>query len=154
MVRLPGSVLFACDNNAVRSPMAEGIMKHYFGETVYVDSAGVRSGDLEPFAVAAMAEASIDISRHKAKGFDELQDSSFDIIVSLSPGAQHTAVEMTRTMACDLLYWQTFDPTAVRGSREVRLDAYREARDFLVRKILEVFGPEGGAKLPPIQGIP
>lgn len=154
MERLPGSVLFACDNNAVRSAMAEGIMKHYFGETVYVDSVGVRSGNLEPFAVAAMAEAGIDISRHKAKRFDELQDSSFDIIVSLSPGAQHAAVEMTRTMACDLLYWQTFDATAVRGSREVRLDAYREARDFLVRKILAVFTPKGGTDLPPIQGIP
>ena len=123
-------------------------MKHYFGETVYVDSAGVRSAELEPFAVAALAEAGIDISRHKAKRFDELQDTSFDIIISLSPGAQHTAVEMTRTMACDLLYWQTFDATAVRGSREVRLDAYREARDFLVRRILDVFGPENGAPPP------
>jgi protein-tyrosine-phosphatase len=152
-VRRPSSVLFACDHNAVRSPMAEGIMKHYFGDTVYVDSVGIRSGELERFAVAAMAEADIDISAHKPKRFDELQDTSFDIIVSLSPGAQHAAVELTRTMACDLLYWQTFDATAVRGSREVRLDAFRQTRDLLAAKILDVFDPDEGLGPLSISGI-
>ena len=153
-VRRPSSVLFACDHNAVRSPMAEGIMKHYFGDTVYVDSVGIRSGELEPFAVAAMAEANIDISSHTPKRFDELHDTSFDVIVSLSPGAQHTAVELTRTMACDLMYGQTLDATAVRGSREVRLDAYRQARDLLAAKILDVFGPDDGLGPLTITGIP
>jgi len=152
-VRRPSSVLFACDHNAVRSPMAEGIMKHYFGDTVYVDSVGIRSGELEPFAVAAMAEAEIDISAHKPKRLDDLQDTSFDIIVSLSPGAQHAAVELTRTMACDLLYWQTLDATAVRGSREVRLDAFRQARDLLAAKILDVFGGDEGLGPLSISGI-
>ena len=117
-------------------------MKHHFSEVVYVDSVGVRSGVLEPFAVAAMAETGMDISGHQPKQFDQLQDTSFDIIVSLSPGAQHTAVELTRTMACDLVYWQTFDATAVRGNRETRLEAYRQARDFLAKQILDVFGAQ------------
>ena len=102
MTDLPGSILFACSMNAVRSPMAEGLMKHYFGNHVYVDSVGVRGEEVDPFAVTVMAEIGIDISKHKPKLFDELEDSSFDIVVSLSHEAQHSAVEMTRTMACEL----------------------------------------------------
>jgi protein-tyrosine-phosphatase len=126
--------------NAVRSPMAEGLMKHYFGNRVYVDSVGVRPADVDPFAVAVMDEIGIDISRHKPKLFDQLEDSSFDIVVSLSPEAQHSAVEMTRTMACELEFWHTFDATFVQGRREQVVAAYREVRDFLQAKILERFG--------------
>jgi protein-tyrosine-phosphatase len=136
---LPGSVLFACTHNAIRSPMAEGLMKRFYGHVVYVDSVGVRAGPLDPFAVAVMDEIGIDISRHRSKSFDDLEDSSFDVIVSLSPEAQHKAVEMTRTMACEVLFWHTFDPTAVDGSREVRLEAYRQVRDTLHRRIREHF---------------
>ena len=126
MGELPGSVLYACTNNAVRSPMAEGLMKHFYGRAVFVDSVGVRAGQLDPFAVAVMDEIGIDISRHRPKSFAELEDTSFDLIISLSPEAQHQAVELTRTVACEVEFWHTFDPTAVRGSREVRLEAYRE----------------------------
>jgi protein-tyrosine-phosphatase len=126
--------------NAVRSPMAEGLMKHYFGNRVYVDSVGVRPADVDPFAVAVMNEIGIDISRHRPKLFDQLEDSSFDIVVSLSPEAQHSAVEMTRTMACELEFWHTFDATFVQGRREQVVAAYREVRDFLQAKILERFG--------------
>ena len=145
MDRLPGSVLFACDNNAVRSPMAEGMMKLLFGAVVYVDSAGVRKGELDPFAVAVMQELGADISRHKPKTFDDLQDSSFDVIISLSPSAQHSAVEMTRASSCDLLFWQTFDATAARGNRETILGAYREARDLIRQRIEATFGPAPSA---------
>jgi protein-tyrosine phosphatase len=132
---LPGSILFACTNNAIRSPMAEGLMKRFYGHIVYVDSVGVRAGALDPFAVAVMDEIGIDISRHRPKSFADLEDSSFDLIISLSPEAQHQAVEMTRTMSCEVLFWHTFDPTAVDGSREVRMDAYRQVRDTLQRRI-------------------
>lgn len=115
-------------------------MKHYFGNRVYVDSVGVRPADVDPFAVAVMDEIGIDISRHKPKLFDQLEDSSFDIVVSLSPEAQHSAVEMTRTMACELEFWHTFDATFVQGRREQVVAAYREVRDFLQAKILERFG--------------
>ena len=139
MSDLPGAVLFACTQNSIRSAMAEGLMKHLFGHAVYVDSAGVRTRDVDGFAVAVMEEIGIDISRHNAKSFDDLEDSSFDLIVSLSPEAQHSAVEMTRTMACDVEFWNTFDPSVVEGSRDTVLDAYRQVRDVLQRRIIERF---------------
>lgn len=135
MADLPGSVLFACTNNAVRSPMAEGLMKHFYGRRVYVDSVGVRAGEIDGFAVAAMEEIGIDISAHRGKSFADLQDTSFDVVVTLSPEAQHRAVEMTRTMACEVEFWHTFDATAVHGNREARLAAYREVRDALLARI-------------------
>ena len=96
-MREPSAVLFACTQNAVRSPMAEAIMKHVIGMKAYVDSCGVRNGDLDPFAVEVLKEVGIDISHHAPKSFDQMEDDFFDVIVSLSPEAQHRAIEMTRT---------------------------------------------------------
>ncbi len=135
MEDLPRAVLFSCTLNSVRSPMAEGLLKHFLGHKIYVDSAGVRRGEIDPFAVAVMEEIGIDLSRHHAKSFDELADTSYDLIVSLSPEAQHKAVELTRTMACEVEFWPIMDPTWVEGSREARLAAYREVRDELRRRI-------------------
>ncbi len=138
--RLPGAVLFACTMNAVRSVMAEALMKYLLGHRVYVDSAGVRIGEeVDPFVIAVLDEIGIDVTRHHAKSFDDLEDSSFDLIVSLSPEAQHSAVEMTRTMACEVEYWPTFDASIVEGSREQRLNAYREVRDQLMQRIKQRF---------------
>lgn len=138
--RLPSSILFACDQNTVRSPIAEAICKARFGTKIYVESVGVRAGEAaDPFAIAVMEEVGIDLSRHTPKTFEDLHDTSFDWIVSLSPAAQHTAVELTRTMACDLVFWHTFEATSVRGSRETILDAYREVRDALTRRIETAF---------------
>jgi len=139
MPDLPSAVLFACTHNAVRSPMAEGILKHLHGSTVFVDSAGVREGELDPFIVAVMDEMGIDISRYRPKLFDDLEDTSFDEVISLSPEAQHKAVEMTRVMACEVVFWRTMDPSIVEGSRETRLDAYRQVRDQLMARIKERF---------------
>ena len=142
MADLPDSVLFACTQNAVRSPMAEAILKHLLGHRVYVDSVGVRGGEINPFVIEVMQEVGIDVSRHRGKTFDELEDTSFDVIVSLSPEAQHRAVEMTRTMACEVEFWHIMDPSIIEGSREVCLDAYRQVRDELMRRIKERFPPE------------
>jgi protein-tyrosine-phosphatase len=145
MTRSPSSVLFACTFNAVRSPMAAALMKHLHGRHIYVDSVGVRAAEIDPFAVAVMDEIGMDIAKHQAKTFDELEDTSFDLVISLSPEAQHSAVELTRTMACDVEFWPTHDPTAVEGSREEMLDAYRVVRDHLRQRILARFplGPGG-----------
>jgi protein-tyrosine-phosphatase len=143
----PQAVLFACGLNSVRSPMAAGLFRELFGKTVYVGSAGVQRGELDPFAVAAMAELGIDISRHKPHTFeelDELEGLNFDLIVTLSPPAHHKALELTRTLAAEVEYWPTHDPTAAEGSREQRLDAYREVRDELMARIRERFGRGGG----------
>ena len=136
---LPSAVLFACTYNAVRSAMAEGILKHMHGHRIFVDSVGVREGELDPFAVQVMDEIGIDITNHRPKTFDDLEDSSFDEVISLSPEAQHRAVEMTRVMACETLFWNTFDPTLVEGNRETRLAAYRQVRDELMMKIQKTF---------------
>jgi protein-tyrosine-phosphatase len=144
----PQAVLFACDMNAVRSPMAAGLLRQLFGKTVYVSSAGVRKGELDPFAIAAMEEIGIDIARHKPVTFEELEDVeglNFDLIVTLSPPAHHKALELTRTSAAEVEYWPMLDPTGVEGSREQRLDAYRAVRDELMARIRERFGrPSGG----------
>lgn len=135
MSNLPSSVLFACTHNAIRSPMAEGILKHLLGDRVYVDSVGVRAGEIDAFAVAVIDEIGIDISRHRSKTFEGLEDTYFDLVVSLSPEAQHKAVEMTRTMAAEVEYWKTMDPSYVHGNREVRIKVYREVRDELLQRI-------------------
>lgn len=131
----PSAVLFACTMNSVRSPMAEGLMKHYAGTSIYVDSCGLRHGELDPFVIEVMGEVNVDISHHRPKSFDMLEDGFFDLIVSLSPEAQHRATEFTRTMACDIEYWPMLDVTMIEGSREVRLDAYRALRDQLNARI-------------------
>ena len=135
MSDLPDAVLFACNRNSVRSPMAEGLLKHLLGHRIYVDSAGVRASAIDPFVIEVMDEIGIDMSNHRGKSFENLEDTSYDIIVSLSPEAQHQAVELTRTMACEVEFWNTLDPTIIEGNRETRLEAYRQVRDQLKRRI-------------------
>lgn len=143
---LPGAVLFACTMNAVRSPMAAAILAHLAGRRVYVESAGVRAGEADPFVVAVMQEIGIDVSRHRPHTLAELADTSFDLVVTLSPEAHHTALELTRTMAVDVEYWPTLDATVKlgQGSREQILADYRAVRDVLFRKIKIRFGITGG----------
>lgn len=143
----PHAVLFACGMNAVRSPMAAGLLRQMLGTAVYVGSAGVQKGELDPFAVAAMEEIGIDISRHKPMTFEELSELeglNFDLIVTLSPRAHHKALELTRDVAADVEYWPTADPTAVEGNREQRLNAYRDVRDQLMARVRERFGRPSG----------
>jgi protein-tyrosine-phosphatase len=123
--------------------MAEGLLKHFLGRRIFVDSVGVRSRPIDGFVVAVMDELGIDMSKHRPKTFDDLEDTSFDLIISLSPEAQHKAVDMTRTMACEVEFWPTHDPSVVEGSREVQLEAYREVRDTLLRRIRERFPATG-----------
>jgi protein-tyrosine-phosphatase len=134
----PQAVLFACGMNTVRSPMAAALLKQMLGSSLYVGSAGVRKGELDPFAAAAMEEIGIDIHAHRPMTFEELDDLeglNFDLIVTLAPEAHHRALELTRTLAAEVEYWPTADPTAIEGSREQRLDAYREVRDQLLERI-------------------
>jgi protein-tyrosine-phosphatase len=147
MSELPGSVLFACTHNAIRSAMAENIMRLLHGRRVYVQSAGIRPGELDPFAVAVMDEIGIDLSRHRSRSFDELEDDYFDLVISLSPEAQHRAVELTRTSHCELEFWRMPDPSLVEGSRETQLEAYRDLRDLLLRRIAERFPTEGAPRV-------
>jgi protein-tyrosine-phosphatase len=138
----PLAVLFACGQNSVRSPIAAGLFAQMFGPSTYVSSAGVRKGELDPFAVAVMAELGLDISKHKPVTFEELDEwegLNFDLIITLAPEAHHRALELTRTSGVDVEYWPTADPTVVEGSRAQRLDAYREIRDQLTERIRQRF---------------
>lgn len=144
MADLPGSILFACSLNAIRSPMAEAIMKYLHGRRVFVQSAGLRAGELDPFAVAALDEIGIDLAAHHPRTFDQLDDDYFDLVVSLSPEAQHRAVELTRASATELEFWHMPDPSLFEGSREVRMEAYRALRDLLLRRIGQRFPVPGG----------
>jgi protein-tyrosine-phosphatase len=139
----PQAVLFACARNVVRSPMAAALFGHVFGRSVYVRSAGARKGEADGFAAEVLDEIGLDLGKHKPMTFEELEDwegLNFDLIVTLAPEAHHKALELTRTLAVDVEYWPTPDPSATEGSRAQRLDAYREVRDMLLARIKERFG--------------
>lgn len=136
----PTSVLFACSLNSVRSPMAEALAKHLSPRQIYIQSAGVKKGELDPFAVTVLEEIGLDLSGHKPHTFEEIEDSNFDLCITLAPEAHHKALDLTRTMAMEVEYWPTADPQLANGSREQILDAYRGVRDGLMRRIRERLG--------------
>ena len=146
----PHSVLFCCDHNSVRSPMAEGIMKKYYGTRIFVQSAGVKSDvDVDGFSVAVCSEIGVELERHRVRTFREMEEwgdriGSYDLIVALSPAAQRQALEYTRWHAIDVEYWPIFDPTGLGETREDRLAAYRQARDQVTERIRDRFGPPDG----------
>lgn len=138
----PQAVLFVCGHNAVRSPMAASLFRQLTGGRTYVASAGVRKGELDPFAVAVMAEIGLEIGDHRPITLEELEDwegLNFDLIITLSPEAHHRAIELTRTLAAEVEYWPMPDPTIAEGSREQRLEHYRALRDLLIKRIKERF---------------
>ena len=147
MPQLPQSVLFCCDHNAVRSPMAEGLMKKFYGHETYVQSAGVLADmDVDGFAISVCAELRIELARHKTRSLDEMQKlgdelSSFDLIVALSPASQSKAKEITRFYALQVEYWSIMDPTATGETRDQKLEAYRQARDQIIEQLIAKFGP-------------
>ena len=147
MKTLPSSVLFACSQNSVRSPMAEALAKRLYGQSSYIDSVGVRADEVDNFAAAVLDEIGIDVHRHHAKTFDDVDPSSFDLIVTLSPEAHHSALEFARNSATEVEYWPIPDATAVEGSRETRLQAYRQVRDLILRRLKERFGVPSGPTL-------
>lgn len=137
---LPQAVLFACSQNVIRSPMAEAIMRHFYGRKVFVASCGVRPGERDPFVDAVLEEMGVELGKFRPRGFDDLEDTSFDMVISLSPEAHHRALELTRTNSIEAEYWPTLDPSVVTGSREQILDGYRAVRDGLVKRIRARFG--------------
>lgn len=141
----PSSVLFACNLNAIRSPMAEALVKHYFGDRIYVDSCGVEAGEQDSFATAVMAEMGIDLSHHRPKSFDELVDTSFDLVIALTPEALACAEDMARASSIEVEYWPTSDPGSDgsgEGNREARLAVYRALRDEIARLVQKRFSAD------------
>lgn len=143
---LPQSVLFCCDYNAVRSPMAEGIMKKFYGTGTYVQSVGVMNDlEIDGFAIAVCEELGIELSRHRSRSFDEMQEwgddlSSFDLIIALSPASQRRALDLTRLFHLTVDYWPIMDPTGLGETREAKLASYRQTRDQIVDQLLRRWG--------------
>lgn len=144
---LPSSVLFCCDHNAIRSPMAEGIAKRLYGHSFYVQSAGVRNDmEIDGFAIAACAEIGVPLERHRSRSFDDMEDwgddlSGYDLIVALSPASQRRALDLTRFFHLEVEYWPILDPSGIGESRESKLTAYRQTRDQIKQKLIDRFGP-------------
>ncbi|MEO0682591.1 MAG: low molecular weight phosphatase family protein [Pseudomonadota bacterium] len=145
MVRLPGSVLFCCDHNAVRSPMAEGILKKLHGQRIYVQSAGVKHDmEIDGFTIAVCAEIGVELRKHRARSFLEMeawgdQIQAFEKIIAMSPAAQRAALEYTRWFSIDVEYWPTLDPTGLGESREQKLESYRQTRDQILERMKGAF---------------
>ena len=143
---LPQSILFCCDHNAVRSPMAEGIMKKLYGTDTYVQSVGVINDlEIDGFSIAVCEEIGVELSRHRSRSFDEMERwgddlSSFDLIVALSPASQRRALELTRLFHLTVEYWPILDPTGIGETREMKLVSYRQTRDQIENKLREKWG--------------
>ena len=143
---LPQSVLFCCDHNAVRSPIAEGMMKKFYGAGTYVQSVGVTNNmEIDGFSIAVCAELGVELSRHRSRSFDEMEQwgedlSSFDLVLALSPASQRRALELTRFYHLEVEYWPILDPTGLGETREAKLDSYRAARDQIIDRLTERWG--------------
>lgn len=147
---LPQSVLFCCDHNAVRSPMAEGIMKKFYGTGTYVQSVGVHNDlEIDGFCIAVCNEMGVELARHRSRSFDEMEQwgddlSSFDLVIALSPASQRRALELTRFFHLAVEYWPILDPTGLGETREAKLESYRKARDQIVQRLTDRFGEATG----------
>ena len=147
LVNFPQAVLFCCDHNAVRSPMAEAMMKKFYGQRAYVQSAGVINDmEVDGFSIAVCAELGIELSRHRSRSFEEMQTlgedlGQFDLIIALSPASQRAALELTKTSHLAVEYWPIIDPTALGEGRDAKLAAYRQARDQIKTRMIDRFGP-------------
>jgi len=143
---LPQSVLFCCDHNAVRSPMAEGIMKKFYGTGTYVQSVGVMNDmEIDGFSIAVCQEMNVELSRHRSRSFDEMEEwgddlGSFDLVIALSPASQRRALELTRFYHLDVEYWPILDPTGLGETRDAKLASYRQARDQIKERLIARFG--------------
>ena len=138
---IPQSVLFCCDHNAVRSPMAEGILKKLHGRNVWVQSAGLRHDlEIDGFAIAVCAEIGVRLERHRARSFEEMEAwgdriEAYDLIVAMTPASQRRALELTRWYSIEVEHWPVLDPSGLGESRAAKLDAYRQTRDQILSRI-------------------
>ncbi|MEJ8563238.1 low molecular weight phosphatase family protein [Yoonia sp. GPGPB17] len=146
-------MLFCCDHNSVRSPMAEGIMKKLYGTECYIQSVGVKNDlEIDGFSIAVCAEIGVELSRHRSRSFDEMEDwgddlSSFDLVLALSPTSQRRALDLTQFYHLDVEYWPILDPTGLGDNREARLDLYRQARDQIKERLIARWGPGVSAEM-------
>lgn len=129
------SILFVCTSNSIRSRLAEELARWRTRGRVHIDSCGVAPAENDGFVAAVLDEIGLDAPEEPPKGFRELEDSDFDLIVTLSPEAHVAAEKFAEHLAAEVEYWPTVDPSVVEGSREQRLEAYRRTRDEILQRI-------------------
>ncbi len=130
--------------NAVRSPMAELLARRMLPADTFITSAGVRGGERDPFVDAVLAEEGLSLGDRHPRTMEDLEDDYFDLIITLAPEAHHAALELTRSLAVDVEYWPTPDPTDIAGTREQIMAAYRDVRERLKARIRHRFLPPSG----------
>ena len=135
----PGSILFLCGMNSIRSPMAEILARKHLPNGVFIASAGVRPGSRDPFVDEVLAEIDLSLGDREPRELDTMDDSYFDLIITLAPEAHHAALELTRSEAVDVEYWPTADPTTATGTRNQILEAYRDVRNRLELQVKKRF---------------
>ena len=133
------SILFVCNINSIRSPMAESILKVWFDKKIFIDSCGICEGKIDHMAVEVMAEDNFDLSNHNSKLFSSLQDTSFDLIITFTKEAFVEVTSLTKTQDCEIEYLKILDASQTTGNRQQRLDSYRQVRDLLKEKLNKRF---------------
>ncbi|MGY6709382.1 MAG: arsenate-mycothiol transferase ArsC [Rhizobiaceae bacterium] len=140
----PRSVLFLCGQNAIRSPIAESLARARLSSNIFIASAGVRAGERDPFVDAVLDDAGLPPRSPRTVALEDMEDAYFDLIVTLAPEAHHAALELTRTMAIDVEYWPTPDPSVATGTRAQIMEAYRDVLNRLRGRIEARFARETG----------
>ncbi|GAB5439230.1 Protein ArsC [Falsiruegeria mediterranea M17] len=126
--------------------MAEGIMKKFYGMDTYVQSAGVHNDmEIDGFSIAVCQEMDVELSRHRSRSFDMMEQwgddlSSFDLVIALSPASQRRALELTRYFHLDVEYWPIMDPTGLGETRNDKLNSYRQTRDQIIQHLKDRWG--------------
>jgi arsenate reductase len=135
-----GSVLFLCTGNSCRGQMAEGLLRHFAGQTLVVMSAGTQPAGLNPDAVAVMREIGIDISHQYSKSVECLQGQHFDYVITVCDRAKETCPTFPK--AGLVVHWTFDDPAAVTGSQEERHTVFRRVRDEIADDVRELLRRE------------
>ncbi len=139
---LPGTILFACTHNMIRSPIAEGLTKAMFPNKVFVDSCGIHAGVPDGFVITVMEEMDIDMSGHVPKSFADLEDEYFDLIICFSSESHEIAKRLAEGKSTEVEYWPVFDAALASDVREERLAAYRQVRTVINEKLHARFPTE------------
>jgi len=120
-------VLFLCTGNSCRSQMAEGFLRHMAGDRFEVFSAGVKPTQVNPLAIKAMAEAGVDISKHRSKSAMEFIGQQFDYVITVCDNAKQTCPVFPGKY--EKIHWDLEDPAEAQGDEEARLIFFRRIRD-------------------------
>ena len=136
---MPKSVLFVCNMNQIRSPMAEFLTKDIFGDKIYAQSAGIYAGDEDGFMQSIMEERNIDATSHEPETLEQLEDSFVDLVITLTTQAHEGTVDFFKNQPVEIEYWETENPSITLGNREAVLAAYRKTRQQLEKRIRERF---------------